>query len=299
MSEVLDNIISKYKSGDMAVRLSFAIVVLFVIYSVPSALLMLFNISMSDYVMVALPADVTLALSRPWTFITYAFFHYGLLHIILNTLCLYVFGSWFLNQFSAKHLRGLFIVGGVIGGITYLLAYNVFPFFYEVKTTSYLVGASASIMAILVAITYRMPEMRLGLMLLGSIRLKYFTLAFVLIDLLYVTSNNGGGHIAHIGGALAGLLFVALLDKGVDITKPFNWVIDVVASLFSFGWVRKKPKMKVNFNTNYKREDDYNFNKEKKDNLEEIGFILDKLKARGYDSLSKEEKKKLFDASRR
>ncbi|MDO4780104.1 MAG: rhomboid family intramembrane serine protease [Bacteroides sp.] len=299
MSGVLDNIISKYKSGDMAVRLVFAIVLMFVVYSVPSALLMLFNISMADYIMVALPADVTLALARPWTFITYMFFHYGLIHIILNALCLYVFGGWFLSQFSAKHLRGLFIVGGFVGGLTYLLAYNIFPFFSEVKSTSYLVGASASVMAVLVAITYRIPDMRLSFMLLGTLRLKYFTLVFVLIDLLYVTSNNGGGHIAHIGGALTGLLFVALLDRGFDITKPFNWTIDMVVSLFSFKWAKRKPKMRVEFNTNHKREDDYKFNKEKKDNFEEIGLILDKLKARGYDSLSKEEKKKLFDASRK
>ena len=119
----------------------------------------------------------------------------------------------------------------------------------------------------------------------------------VLTDLLFLTSNNGGGHIAHIGGALAGLWFAASLKKGVDITAWINKTLDAIQSLFSYRPKKRKPKMKVHYAND--RQKDYDYNAQKKVKTEEIDRILDKLKKSGYESLTTEEKKSLFDASKK
>jgi hypothetical protein len=127
----------------------------------------------------------------------------------------------------------------------------------------------------------------------GVVRLKYVAIAVVVIDLLFLTSSNGGGHVAHIGGALAGLGFAYGLDKGIDLTSWINKTINTIS-----GTKIRKPKMKVNYGGG-KREQDYEFNARRKENAERIDLILDKIKKSGYDSLSNDEKKSLFDASKK
>lgn len=140
--------------------------------------------------------------------------HAGFLHILFNMLWLYWFGALFLYFFSGKHLRGLYIVGGICGGLLYMISYNVFPYFRPMTAYSTMVGASASVLAIVVATAYREPNYPVRLLFFGNVRLKYLALIVVLTDLLFITSSNAGGHIAHLGGALAGLWFAASLNKG-------------------------------------------------------------------------------------
>ena len=227
--------------------------------------------------------------------ITYMFMHAGVLHILFNMLWLFWFGRLFLAFFSSKHLRGLYFLGGICGGLLYMLAYNVFPYFQDVVYSSYLLGASASVLAIVVATAVREPDYPVHFMFIGTVRLKYVALFMVVTDLLFMTSGNAGGHIAHLGGALAGLWFAASLSKGADITAWINKSLDAVTALFSFK--PRKPKMKVHYGT--ERQKDYNYNARKKAQSDEIDRILDKLKKSGYESLTTEEKKSLFDASKR
>lgn len=175
-----------------------------------------------------------------------------------------------------------------------MLAYNVFPYFEDKIYGSYLVGASASVLAIVVATAEREPDYPVQFMFLGSVRLKYVALFMILLDLLFMTSGNAGGHIAHLGGALAGWCFSVGLRKGTDWTKWINKTLDV----FSTGWKpsARKPKMKVHYG---EKQKDYDFNARKKASSEEIDRILDKLRKSGYGSLSEEEKKSLFDASKK
>jgi hypothetical protein len=121
----------------------------------------------------------------------------------------------------------------------------------------------------------------------------------VLSDLLFVTSSNAGGHIAHLGGALAGLCFVAGLNKGIDITGWINKLLNLISLPFTkTSWQRKrKPSMKVHYNTDKMKDYEYNANKKK--HSDQVDAILDKLKQSGYESLSTEEKQALFDASTR
>jgi hypothetical protein len=212
-------------------------------------------------------------------------------------LWLYWFGSLFLYFFSAKHLRGLYILGGICGGLLYMVAYNVFPLFSSQVPGATLVGASASVLAIVAATAYREPNYRVQLLLFGAVRLKYLALVVIGIDVLSITSSNAGGHIAHLGGALAGLWFAASLSKGIDLTSWINWILDGFISLFQKKTWERKPKMKVHYGSNAtERRKDYDYKKAQSD---EVDRILEKLKKSGYDSLTTEEKKSLFDASKR
>ena len=159
-----------------------------------------------------------------------------------------------------------------------------------------MLGASASVLAIVVATAVREPEYRVNFMFIGAVRLKYVALFMVVTDLLFVTSGNGGGHIAHLGGALAGWWFAKSLQKGHDITRWINQIFDWFSGGIKISRPAKKPKMKVNRGG---KADDYDYNARKKQQSEEIDRILDKLKQSGYASLTTEEKKRLFDASKK
>ena len=226
--------------------------------------------------------------------ITYMFMHAGVLHILFNMLWLFWFGRLSLAFFSSKHLRGLYFLGGICGGLLYMLAYNVFPYFQDAVYSSYLLGASASVLAIVVAVSVREPNYPVQFLFIGTVRLKYVALFMVVLDLLFMTSDNAGGHIAHLGGALAGWWFAAGLQSGHDATKWINLVCDWFAGLRRP--VKRKPKMKVHYGG---RQADYEYNARKKEREAEIDRILDKLRKSGYNSLTDDEKKSLFDASKK
>ena len=296
MGTILTDLKESFRKGNIYIQLIYINVGIFIITTLTQVLLQLFNHSPGGFSeWIELPASFTRLILQPWSLITYMFVHAGLLHILFNMLWLYWFGSLFLTFFSAKHLRGVYILGGVFGGALYMIAYNVFPYFRPLVEYSFMLGASASVLAIVAATAYREPNYPIRLFLLGTIRLKYLALIVIGADLLFVTSDNAGGHIAHLGGAIAGLCFAAGLQKGWDFTSWINKILDGIMSLFSF--THRKPKMKVHYNN--EREQEYNYNAKKKAQSEEIDHILDKLKKSGYESLTTEEKKSLFDASKR
>jgi hypothetical protein len=227
------------------------------------------------------------------------FFHAGVFHLLFNMLWLYWFGRMFLSLFSAHHFRGLYLLGGICGGLLYMLAFNLFPYFNQFLYDSLLVGASASVLAIAIATAVREPDYKINLLFIGPVKLKYFALVIVLFDMLYVSSNNAGGHIAHLGGALAGWWFVRGFVKGYDITQWANVCMDAIGNLFRKRERKpRKPKMKVHVNNAAGRKADYEYNARKKEQSDEVDRILEKLKKSGYGSLSDSEKRRLFDASK-
>ena len=288
------------RRADISLRLVYLNVAVFVVIACVSVGFRLFNYRLGDALLwIELPASPYRLLRQPWTLVTYMFVHYDLLHLLFNMLWLYAFGRMFLDSFSAKHLRGLYVLGGLCGGLLYVVAYNVFPYFGPMVSTSYLVGASASVLAIVVAIAVRTPERVVRFFLLGGIRMKYLASIVIVLDLLLVTSSNAGGHIAHIGGALSGWAFAAGLNRGRDLTSWINRVIDFFTGLPSLPRRRRRqPKMKVHMGGS-RRQADYDYNAERRARNAEIDRILEKLKANGYQSLTAEEKKALFDASKR
>ena len=296
MASFISDLKSRFHRGDINLQLIYINVGVFVVTTLVSVFLRLFNIGDASWMnFMTLPASIPEFLKQPWSLLSYMFLHADPLHLLFNMLWLYWFGQLFLSFFSARHFRGLYLLGGICGGLFYMLALNVFPYFTPYIYISTLLGASASVLAIVVATAVCEPEYRVNFMFIGTVRLKYVALFMVVTDLLFVTSGNGGGHIAHLGGALAGWWFAWSLRKGKDVTKWINGVLDGCSGVWS-KLSSKKPKMKVSKGG---RADDYDYNARKKQQSEEIDRILDKLKKSGYGSLTTEEKKRLFDASKK
>ena len=296
MASFISDLKSRFHRGDINLQLLYINVGVFVVTTLVSVFLRLFNIGDASWMnFMTLPASIPEFLKQPWSLLSYMFLHADPLHLLFNMLWLYWFGQLFLSFFSARHFRGLYLLGGICGGLFYMLALNVFPYFTPYIYISTLLGASASVLAIVVATAVREPEYRVNFMFIGTVRLKYVALFMVVTDLLFVTSGNGGGHIAHLGGALAGWWFAWSLRKGKDVTKWINGVLDGCSGVWS-KLSSKKPKMKVSKGG---RAADYDYNARKKQQSEEIDRILDKLKKSGYGSLTTEEKKRLFDASKK
>lgn len=299
MAGIFDDLKRTFRQGNIVVRLIYINVAAYVLSMLLSVVLGLFKISTVEILRsLYLPADLLQLLRRPWTPITYMFMHADIWHLLANMLWLYWFGKLFLYFFSAKHLRGLYVVGGLLGGILYIVAYNILPIFSDQLYSATLLGASASVLAIAIATAVREPEYRINLMFIGPVKLKYFALFIVLFDTLSIGTSNAGGHIAHLGGALAGWWFTKGISQGTDITHWVNVCLDAVGGLFCKRERKpRKPKMKVHSQNT--RTADYEYNARKKEQADEVDKILDKLKQSGYSSLSDEEKRRLFEASKR
>lgn len=295
---IITDLQQRFRQGSISLQLIYINIGIFLLQTVVSIVLLLFNVRGGFPThWFEMPADVMRLLMQPWSVLTYMFFHAGLLHLLFNMLWLYWFGQLFLYSYSAKHLRGLYLLGGVAGGLLYLLAYNIFPYFQSMVGGSMLIGASASVLAIVIAAAVSMPEYRLNLLLFGQVRLKYVALIVVITDLFFITSGNAGGHIAHLGGALAGWWFArGIRDGKYDATAWINAALDTVTGWFQRPARSKKPRMKVHAGKHAK---DYDYNARKKAQDDEIDRILDKVRQSGYDGLTAEEKRRLFDASQR
>lgn len=279
-----------YSRGDICVKFIIANVAVFVLLIFLGVLLRLMNAGISLIGWLALPSNPLLMIRRPWTLLSYMFVHADILHLLFNMLWLYWFGRIFLTIYSSRHFISLYIFGGLVGGMLFMLFFNVFPFF---DTGSRLVGASASAMALTIACAVRRPDYDIRLLLIGSVRLKYLALIIVVVDFLLMTSDNGGGHISHLGGALAGWLFAASLQRGHDITSWIGKIIDTFT--FKRAFSSRGPRMKAQRGGKGFRGGDYNYNMRRRQREEELNRILEKLKRSGYDSLSAEEKRRLFE----
>lgn len=299
MATILTDLKDTFRRGNIGLQLIFINVAVFFVCTLAGVVAILFNGSLGWlFEWFELPASLIRFAMQPWSAFTYMFMHAGVMHLLFNMLWLYWFGSLFLQFFSARHLRGVYVLGGLCGGLVYMLAYNLFPYFAPVREFSFLLGASASVLAIVAAVAYREPDYPIRLLLFGTVRLKYLALVVIGADLLFITSENAGGHLAHLGGALSGLWFAATLSRGRDLTTWINRMIDALLSLFDRKPRRPKMKVKQGYAGN-NRQQDYDYNAQRKAANEEIDRILDKLRQAGYESLTAEEKKALFDASKR
>lgn len=290
------NFYLKYIKDDLVAKVIAANVAVYIFFLFIGFFSMLFNvvgIANVFRVSLELPASLPRILVSPWSLLTYMFVHAGVWHLVWNMIALYGFGKIFMNFYSSRHFIGIYLLGGLSGAIFYVASYNLFPYFAPLLGSSHLVGASAAVIAIIVAAAVRSPEYRVGLFLFGSVRLSTLAIVTVVISVLMLPGDNAGGNFAHIGGAFAGWLVAYMLGKGADIVeilgKPFVWL----CSLF-----KRRPKKKSKFT--YVRGDrnpDYEYNARKKADEAEVDRILEKIKQGGYASLSDEEKRRLFEAS--
>ena len=295
---IIDDIKRNYLQGSMLMRLIFINIGVFLLLHVVAIGAMLLNAGCDIVQWVELPSDLSMLIRRPWTLVTYMFAHYGLLHILFNMLWFYWLGRIFMEFFSPKQLTGLYLLGGWGGSLLYLLAYNLLPFF--AGNHSFLIGASASVIAVVVATAVYAPDYKIGLLFLGEVPIKWIAIVTVAIDLLGLEGGNIGGNVAHIGGAVVGAWYALRIKAGHDITRPLNALIDSIVGLFngrsfkSVKWPgRSKPATAPQQTASPSHHPQGSVSEE------ELDIILGKIKVSGYDALSDEEKDKLFKASRR
>lgn len=299
--QIWNDIKRSYQSGSITTRIIYMNVAVFVVAKLLSVFITVTGTEQGDtgFIMnwFAIPSLVPQLLVRPWTIFTYQFLHLEFLHLIFNVLWLYWFGRLFLNYFSRRQVLSVYIWGGLWGATFYLLSYNFLPYFQDNAISGQMLGASASILAIVVATATAAPNEEIHLALLGKVKMKYLAIAVVLIDLMSVTSGNAGGHIAHLGGAFGGYWFATeYLKRNTDMSAWIGKIIDFFAT-YSF---KPKPKMKAHPNTQRaaSKKSDLTYNKRKNEHQVEIDKILEKIKQSGYNSLTKSEKEALFKASK-
>ena len=232
---------------------------------------------------------------RPWTIITYAFAHSltDIFHILFNMLIFYWFGKLFIEYLGNDKLIALYLLGAIAGGVVYLLVYNTIPFFIERSGFAGMVGASAAVYAIVTGAAVLLPNYTFYLLFLGPIRIKYIAAFYIILSFLGSVGSNAGGNIAHLGGALMGFIYIKQLHVGINwggwITITLDWFKD----LFN-----PRPKVKVTYRKTESRKA-AKTPPGSKASQEEIDAILDKISERGYESLTSDEKEKLFNASKK
>jgi len=181
----------------------------------------------------------------------------------------------------------VYLLGGFSGGILYLLFAAFAPQFFA---NTVLLGASAGVMAVVIAVGVLLPEYVIHLLFFGGVRLKYVALVSFILTSLLDLSQNTGGKISHIGGAVFGLLFTLQYKRGKDLTKPVTNFLDWLSGVIS----GKKSPIKVTYRKKTGNED---FNARMNARQQRTDHILDKISKSGYDSLTKEEKDFLFKES--
>lgn len=278
---IVSDLKEQYRTGGAGVKLIFANIVVFVIVRLMDFLSYVSDLGSAEALhWLAMPMQVADFVTKPWTLVTYQFVHYDFVHIAFNMLCLHWFGRLFSHLIGERLLLRTYLLGGIVGAVLCLV---IQAFSHSVGI---LLGASGAVLALLFAVAVFEPEYRVNIVFVGNIRLKYYALIFVAIDILSIAAwNNVGGHVAHLGGALLGVaLGLWWKRNGVPQLKAEN------------AYQPHRAKMKVVYGD---KQCDIDYNTQKQARSQEVDRILEKIKLSGYDSLSKHERQTLFDESQK
>ncbi len=284
--DIWQDIKSTFKHGSALTRLIYINIGVFLLIKIIGVFFYLAGQPSPLINWLAVPSNTSGLIAKPWTVITYMFLHFGFIHLLFNLLGLYWFGKLFLYHFEGNKLLSVYLLGGIAGALLYIVAYNLIPVFQSVNAL--LMGASASIFAILVAVAFYDPNRGIMIPLIGTFPLKYIAAFYVLLSVIGISSSNPGGNIAHLGGAVWGWFYIYRLGKGKDMGAGFVQFINKIGDSF-----KPKNNLKVTFKQPPPR-DDHEYNRMKNVQQEEINRILEKIAKSGYDSLTKGEKEILF-----
>jgi len=291
MKNSLNNLRLKFGAATTLYKLLSINIGLFLLLTILRTFLFIFSADLSSFNFLveklSMPSDLQQLLYQPWSLLTYMFLHVDIMHILFNMIILFWTGTLFSEYLGNEKLWTTYVLGAIAGAIAYLIAFNISPAFSAQVSYSHLMGASAGVIAVLVAIATLLPEYTVQLFIIGPVRLKYVALISILLYFISIPLGNAGGHIAHLGGALFGFIMIKQLKKGNDMTA---WL----SKLFKKrGW--KKSQMKIVRDRKFANDDNY------KDAVltkqEAVDKVLDKINKSGFDSLSKEEKAILYNAS--
>lgn len=274
---LINKLIKDFKNTNILYKLIYINVGIFLTYNILIVICSLFMLDASPSIeKLILPSNTNTLIKQPWSIISYMFFHKTFIHLLFNMIWLHFSGKLFLDYFSEKQFLSTYFMGGICGGLLFILSFNYLPAFEIVNQNAKAMGASASVLAIMFAISTHIPNYRIQIPFIGMIKIKYLAFALIILDIISIPKGNAGGHIAHIGGALFGYIYIKQLNKGVDISKNLYQIINMIFAMNIFG---KKNNIKKNQN--------------------KIDNILEKISKSGYSSLNKNEKEILFKASKR
>ena len=292
MNSVIEDIKKKFSNGNSLTKLIYINVGVFLLVQSLYVFSFLFSLpilTITDYF--SLPANTSVLAKKPWSIITYMFLHKGFMHLLFNMLWLYFGGKIFLSFFDNKKLTSTYVLGGISGAMLFIISFNLFPAFENSLPNAMALGASASVLAIIMAISTKSPNYIIRLFIIGNVKLKHIAVFSIALDILSIPQGNAGGHIAHLGGAFFGYLYVKQLNGGNDMARGFNKIMDYLTSM-----LRNTPKLKKAYS---RKKSDQDFRKEKMQEQAKIDKILDKIAKSGYEGLTKHEKDILFKASKK
>ena len=287
--DILSDIKQTFKEGSVLTRLIYINIGVFLVLKIIGVFFYLAGQPFSLVQYLAVPSATGELLRHPWTLFTYMFLHSGFLHLLFNVLGLYWFGLLFLYHFEGEKLLSVYLLGGLVGAAFYVVAYNIFPVFESAN--GLLLGASASIFAVLVAVAFYDPDREIHLFFIGRFPLKYVALFYVVLSVLGISTSNPGGNIAHLGGAFWGWFYIQQLRKGKDMGSGLVKFLDKIWA-FLVNAFKPKPKMKVTYKQ--PSRNDHEYARQQHVKQEEINRILEKIAKSGYESLTKKEKELLF-----
>ena len=297
----IDDIRYTYRRSSMLMRIIFINITVFLLLRILAIGALLFNADAAGMLhWLDVSSDLGVLVRRPWTVVTFMFAHFDFLPVLFNLLWLYWLGRIFMEFFSPKQLMGVYLLGGWAGMILFLLAYNLLPQFAGIHGC--LIGASASILAVVVAAAVYVPDYKIGLLFFGEVSLKWIAVAVIVFTVLGLDITNLGTSLAHIGGALVGAWYAWSIRRGRDITRPLNAAIDSVCGLFNgrtWKSLKSVSAKRAASASDTPKQSPRASRPGDEVSEEELDTILGKIKQAGYDALTDDEKDKLFKASRR
>ncbi|NOT35940.1 MAG: rhomboid family intramembrane serine protease, partial [Saprospiraceae bacterium] len=289
-AEIYQDLKYQLRIGGFTIAVIFICIAIFIVVNIYNSYLAISGLSSvaSENIVlkyISLSNDLMFNLAHPWVWVTHIFTHVSFFHLLWNLMNLYWFGMIVEDLIGRKHLKIIFFVTGIAGGIFFLISAYILPWYKGIDLIDF--GTSAAVMGLILAATTISPDYSIRLLLIGNIRLKYLTLVLITLDLLFIAQNdNSGGRAAHLGGAFFGYLYIILLRNGVDISK---WLT----------FRKKKPAIVRSINRSKPIQTpepgESSFNKSSQQNLDRI---LEKIKNKGIESLSSDEKNFLDQQSK-
>ncbi|MDZ7934815.1 MAG: rhomboid family intramembrane serine protease [Emticicia sp.] len=300
MASFIDDIKSPFKKGNVLVQLMLinagvflSLILIGFIFSFSRSGGAISQIINNNFELIA---PIRLFILKPWTLLTYCFTHQGFFHLLFNMLSLFWFGTLVQEFIGSRKLLNIYIIGGMLSGLIYIAVYNLLTLSPQLNGISpTILGASAAVYAVMFAAVALLPEYEFYLFGVILIKIKYLAWAFLIIS--FIVPSSG---ISHLGGAFAGYSYVYLLRRGTDLGSPIEAISDWLNNLWKPKPQVKIPQRKYSESTvasksgNAPKSDSNYF-----PDQDEVDAILDKIGKSGYESLTKEEKQKLYRASQK